>query len=83
MSTTPAPQQEGKQKATGMRLLAIGAALIVVGIVLLLLLSSDSGTTQGIGVAFLLLGALPAIVGLVLVASSFISGRSRKGKPFA
>jgi len=83
MSTTPAPQQEGKQKATGTRLLALGAGLIAIGVVLLLILSGDSGTTKGIGVAFLVLGALPAIAGAVLIFSAAISGRSRKGKPFA
>ena len=83
MSSTPGPQREGKQKAAGMRLLAIGAVLIAIGIVLLVVLNGDSGTTKGIGVAFLLLGALPALAGAVLAGSSFISGRSRKGKPFA
>ena len=84
MSTTPAPQREGNQKKTGTRLLAIGAAVIAVGVVILLALSgSDSGTPKGIGVAFILLGALPALAGAVLVGSALISGRSRKGKPFA
>ena len=84
MSTTPAPEREGKQKSTGTRLLVIGLAVIAIGVVILLALSgSDSGTPKGIGVAFISLGSLPTIAGLVLIGSAAISGRSRKGKPFA
>ncbi len=81
MSTTPGPQREGKQKGTGARLIGVGLVLIVIGLAIVLLV--DSGTPKGIGVALMLLGALPAIAGAVIAGSAMISARSRKGKPFA
>lgn len=81
MSTTPGPQREAKQKGTGVRLIGAGAVLIVIGLGVVLLV--DKGTPKGIGVALMLLGALPVIAGGVIAGSALISARSRKDKPFA
>ena len=81
MSTTPAPKTEGKQLGSGTRLLALGAILFAIGLVIVLLV--DGGTPEGIGVAFMSLAAVPTLAGLALTGSASISRRSRKGKPFA
>jgi hypothetical protein len=65
---------------SGGRFLAIGAPLLAVGIVLALLLD---GTARGIGLAVAVFGAIPIVVGIVLLASSGVEKRSRKGKPYA
>jgi len=71
---------EGKMAGSGTRFFAIGVPLLAVGIVLALLLD---GTARGIGLAVAALGAIPIVVGLVLLASAGIERRSRKGKPYA
>ena len=81
MSTSQAPKTEGKQLGTGTRLLAIGAVLFVVGLVIVLLV--DDGTPWGVGVAFMSLASVPTVAGIVLTVTAAVSRRSRKGKPFA
>ena len=81
MSATPPPQTERKQSATGTKLLLLAAALFVIGLVVVLLV--DGGTPEGIGVAFMSLASVPAVAGVVLIGTAFVSRRSRQGKPFA
>jgi hypothetical protein len=81
MSATPPPQTEGKQRATGVRLLLAAVVLFVIGLVIVLLV--DDGTPKGIGVAFMSLASVPAVAGLVLVVISVVAKRSREDKPWA
>lgn len=81
MATTPTPKTEGKQRDSGSRLLLLGGILFVIGLVIVLLV--DSGTPEGIGVAFMSLATVPTLAGIALFVSSLISRRSRQGKPFA
>jgi hypothetical protein len=78
MAHTPA-QQERKLAGSGRRFVAIGAPIVVVGIVLALLLDHNS---VGIGVAIAVLGALPLVVGIVLTLSAGVQRRERKDKPW-
>ena len=75
-----ATRKERKLAGSGGRLVAIGAPLVVIGLVLALLLDHNS---VGIGVAIALLGAIPVAVGIALMLSAAVEQRSRKGKPFA
>ena len=74
------PRQERKLAGGGWRLIAIGAPLVVIGIVLALLLS---GTSLGIGVAIAVLGAIPVVVGITMLLSAGVEQHSRKDRPFA
>jgi hypothetical protein len=80
MATSPPPQRDRKMSGSGMRLLAIGAVLIVIGLVVTIPLE---GTAAGIGWALIALGCVPAVAGIALVGSSFVSRWSRANKPFA
>jgi len=75
-----ASRQERKLAGGGRRFVAIGAPLVVAGVVLALLLS---GTDRGIGVAIAVLGAIPVVVGVVLLLSAGVEQHSRKDRPFA
>lgn len=75
-----ATHEERKLAGNGGRFAAIGAPLIVVGLVLALLLD---GTARGIGVAIAVLGLLPVIVGVVLLLSAGTEQAARKDKPYA
>jgi uncharacterized membrane protein HdeD (DUF308 family) len=77
MSATPPARTEAKQGATGSRLLMIGGVVIVAGLLILLLVDG------GIGAAVMVLGALPAVAGLVLLGSAAVGRRSRQGKDWA
>ena len=79
MAHSPA-QQERKLASSGGRFVAIGAPLVVVGIVIALLLD---GTALGIGVAIAVLGAIPLVVGVVLTLSAGVQRRERQHKPWA
>jgi fumarate reductase subunit D len=78
MTHTPA-QQERKLAGSGGRFIAIGAPIVVIGIVLALLLDHDS---VGIGVAIAVLGAIPLVVGIVLTLSAGVQRRDRQDKPW-
>jgi hypothetical protein len=80
MSTQPPAQTERKFVGSGSRFLAIGAPLVVIGIVLALLLDHDY---VGIGVTIAVLGAIPVVVGLALMATAGVQRRDRQGKPWA
>jgi hypothetical protein len=73
-------RSERKLAGNGGRFLAIGVPLLVIGIVLALLLD---GTASGIGLAVAVLGAIPIVVGIVLLASSGVEQHSRKDRPYA
>jgi hypothetical protein len=75
-----ASRQERKLAGSGGRLVAIGAPLVVIGVVLALLLN---GTALGIGVAIAVLGAIPVVVGVVLMLSAGVEQHSRKQRPLA
>jgi len=78
MAHTPA-QQERKFVGSGGRFVAIGAPLLVIGVVLALLLDHNS---VGIGVAIAVLGAIPLVVGIVLIATAGVQRRDRQDKPW-
>jgi hypothetical protein len=75
-----ATRKERKLTASGGPLVAVGAVLVVIGIVMALLLD---GTALGIGVAIAVIGAIPTVVGLVLIGSAGVSQRERQHKPWA
>ena len=75
-----ASRQERKLTGNGVRWIAIGAPLVVIGIVLALLLN---GTALGIGVAIAVLGSIPVVVGVVLLVSAGTEQHARKDRPFA
>jgi hypothetical protein len=79
MADTPA-RQERKLAGSGGRLMAIGAPLLVIGVVLALLLDHNS---VGIGVAIAVLGAIPLVAGLALTLSAGVQRRDRQNKPWA
>jgi hypothetical protein len=72
-------RQERKLAGSGGRLVAIGAPLVVVGIVLALLLDHN---WVGIGVAIAVLGALPLVAGVALTLSAGVQRRDRQDKPW-
>jgi hypothetical protein len=75
-----ATRQERKFAGNGGRFIAIGAPLLVIGVVLALVLE---GTPRGIGLAIAALGSLPVVVGIVLLLTAGMEQRSRKDKPYA
>ena len=75
-----APRGERRLAGSGTRFIAIGAPLVVIGVVLALLLS---GTAIGIGVAIAVLGSIPVVVGIVLLLSAGTERHARKQRPFA
>jgi hypothetical protein len=79
MAQSPA-QQERKLAGSGSRFVMIGAPLVVIGIVLALLLDHNS---VGIGVAIAVLGAIPTVLGLVLMGSAGVARRDRQDKDWA
>ena len=72
--------KERRLAGSGGRFIAIGAPLVVIGIVLAIVLG---GTARGIGAAVAVLGAIPVIVGVTLLLSAGVEQRSRKEEPFA
>jgi len=78
MPDSPA-RQERKLAGSGSRLMAIGAPLVVIGVVLALLLDHN---WVGIGVAIAVLGALPLVAGLALTSAAGIQRRDRQDKPW-
>lgn len=73
-------RQERRMAGSGARFIAVGAPLVVIGVVLALLLS---GTAIGIGVAIAVLGSIPVVVGLVLMITAGTEHHARKQRPFA
>jgi hypothetical protein len=75
-----ATRKERRLAGGGGRLVAIGAPLVVIGIVLALLLN---GTAIGIGVAVAVLGAIPLVVGVAMLLGAGVEQHARKDRPFA
>jgi hypothetical protein len=75
-----ATHEERKLAGSGGRFAAIGAPLVVIGVVLWLVLD---GTPRGIGAAIAVLGAIPVVVGVVLLLSAGTEQAARKDKPYA
>jgi hypothetical protein len=73
-------RQERRLSGSGSRFIAIGAPVVVIGIVLALLLN---GNAIGIGVAIAVFGAIPVVVGIVLLATAGTEHHARKDRPFA
>jgi len=71
---------ERKLARSGSRFVAIGVPLIIVGVVLALLLDHNS---VGIGVTIAVLGAIPTVLGLVLMGTAGVSQRERHNKDWA
>ena len=77
---SPPRRRDAAMLANGAKLMLIGVVLAIVGFALLLF---TDGTADGIGIAFVSLGAVPFFGGLALWGSGFVSRRARQGKPFA
>jgi hypothetical protein len=60
----------------GARFLAIGAAIVIVGIIVWIVWK------PGIGAAITILGCIPLMAGIGLVASAALSRGARSGKPY-
>lgn len=75
-----ADRKERRLAGSGGRFIAIGAPLLLIGIVLAIVLD---GTARGIGAAIAVLGAIPVIVGITLLLSAGVEERSRRREPFA
>jgi hypothetical protein len=75
-----ASRQERKLAGSGARFITIGAPFVVIGLVLALVLH---GNAIGIGVAIAVLGAIPVVVGIVLLATAGTNQHARKDRPFA
>jgi hypothetical protein len=75
-----APQDERKFADNGARFVAVGAPLVVVGVVVAILFD---GPPRGIGITIASLAAIPVVVGLALLLIAWVSRRYREGKPFA
>jgi hypothetical protein len=75
-----ASRQERKLSGSGVRWIAIGAPLVVIGIVLALVLHGDK---IGIGAAIAVFGAIPVVVGVVLLLTAGTEQHARKDRPLA
>jgi hypothetical protein len=71
---------ERKMAGSGSRFVMLGLPLVVIGVVLALLLDHNS---VGIGVAIAVIGAIPTVLGLVLMGTAGVSQRERQHKPWA
>jgi uncharacterized membrane protein HdeD (DUF308 family) len=77
MSSTPPRKTEANQRATATRLMLIGGVVVVIGLLILVLLDTPAG------IPVMVIGALPVVAGIALIASSTVSKRSREGKDWA
>jgi hypothetical protein len=75
-----ASRQERKLAGNGTRFIAIGAPLVVIGIILAIVLKGD---LIGIGAAIAVFGAIPVVVGVVLLLTAGTEQHARKDRPFA
>jgi hypothetical protein len=75
-----ASRSERKLAGSGSRMIGLGAPFVAIGVVLAVVLN---GTAAGIGVAFAMLGAIPVVVGVVLLLTAGVEHRARERRPFA
>ncbi len=80
MATSPA-RRNRNQRRMAKPFLAIGAVMIAIGLVIVLI--ADGSKSDGIGYTLMILGSLPTIVGLTLVAASLVETREREDRPWA
>jgi uncharacterized membrane protein YccF (DUF307 family) len=80
MAAVPPAERDKSMMRNGGKLLLLGVVLIVIGLALAIPLEH---TAAGIGVAIVVIGCIPAVAGLALLGSGYVSRRSRAGKPFA
>jgi hypothetical protein len=73
---TPPPERDRAMAGNGARFLAIGAAIVIVGIIVWIVWK------PGIGAAITILGCIPLMAGIGLVASAALSRGARSGKPY-
>jgi hypothetical protein len=77
MSAIEPPERDKRMTGNGGRFLAIGLAIIAIGLVITFAIDT------GIGLAVVGLGCVPAAAGAALLASAAVSRRARSGRPFA
>jgi hypothetical protein len=77
---SPPRERDAALSSNGLRLIAVGAVMIVIGLALAIPFDRTPG---GIGVAIAALGAVPFFAGLGMWLSALVSRRARSGKPFA
>lgn len=70
-----------RQRENGSKLLLLGGVLFAVGLLLMLVFSSD--VPVYIGVALAALATPPTVGGTALFLSGLVSGRAAKHRPFA
>jgi hypothetical protein len=73
---TPPPERDRAMAGNGGRFAAIGAAIAIVGIVVWI------AWKPGIGAAITILGCIPLMAGIGLLASAALSRGARSGKPY-
>lgn len=76
----PAPERDRDQlmRANGLRLLLIGGAGALVGLIVMLLAPG-----RGAGVAIAWVATVPTLAGIALLVASWVARRAGQGKPFA
>lgn len=78
MSSPPDRDRDRLMRANGLRLLLIGGAGALVGLIVMLLLPG-----RGAGVAIAWVATVPTLAGIALLVASWIARRAGEGKPFA
>jgi hypothetical protein len=78
MAPSPA-QQEHRLAGSGVRFMAIGAPIVVIGVLIALLVDHHA---VGIGAAIAVLGAIPLVVGVALTLAAGVQRRYRQDKPW-
>jgi hypothetical protein len=73
-------RQGRRMGSSASRFILIGIAIAVPGVVLLLI---DHGWSIGVGIAVLLIAAIPVVVGIGLLVSSAVSRWAARRKLFA
>ena len=65
-------------RANGLRLLLIGGAGALIGVIVMLMFPG-----RGAGVAIAWVAVLPTLAGIALLVASWVARRAGQGKPFA
>ncbi len=76
-------RQAGRLRGSGAQILLLGGALAALGGLVYLLGTGTAAWVKALGAMLATLGAAPTLVGLVLLATSGVSSRASKHKPFA
>lgn len=78
MPSPPDRDRDRLMRANGLRLLLIGGAGALVGLIVMLLFPG-----RGAGVAIAWVAMVPTLAGVALLVASWIARRAGEGKPFA